>query len=746
MSRFSSSAGIRSYRKAASVLVGSTLLFSTEAYANDVAASGTATAATTSDAAENSEGADPIIVTGAKYRINTLNSRLPDVRDAPQSISIVPREIIEQQAATTLNDVLRNVSGISMAAGEGGGGPAGDNLTLRGFGARNDIFVDGIRDFASYTRDTFNVEQVEVVKGPASAQTGRGSTGGYINMFSKQPKLGTFVSGTVGVGLPGYVRGTADVNVGGDRLGLGGGTALRVNLLYHEADTPGRDHVETKRWGIAPSIAAGLGTSTRAILSYFRLEGDNQPDYGIPFVPDTNTALPEYHNKPAPVDYDNYYGLTERDYEDTVTNIATFALEHDITSDIRIANTTRYGYATRDSIYSSPRFAVIPSDPPTTNTGLLVNPQTQSRDTVDKVLLNQSNLFAKFQTGSVRHDAIAGFEISSEKSRNQLRLITDGTPTNIFDPDPERPWDGTVVHLPGEVVHAKADTVAAYVFDTAYLTDQILITGGLRWEHNKSEFDPAPSQLSATVGPIDRSDSYLTWRAGITYKPIRTLSLYAGAGTSVNPSIENLTQTTPTEAQGALKPEHSRTFEVGSKWDGFGGKLLVTTALFRTEKTNARTPGLPGEPAMVLEGEQRVDGFEFGATGRITERWQLVASYTYLDSEVIDSNTITDIGNRLGNVPKNSGSLWTLYTFPQGIEIGGGVRYVGARYTNTTNTRKVDDYWVADATFGYDISKKVTLRLNAFNLFDKRYADSLGGGHFVPGAGRSAVATLAFGL
>jgi len=745
VSRFSSSAGIRSYRKTASLIVGSSLLFGTAAHATDVADADVppasaipAAAAATTDAADAADFADPIVVTGEKFRINTLNSRLPDVRDAPQSISIIPREVIEAQAATTLNDVLRNVSGISMATGEGGGGPAGDNLTLRGFGARNDIFVDGIRDFASYTRDTFNVEQVEVVKGPASAQTGRGSTGGYINLFSKQPKLGTFANGTAGVGLPGYLRGTADVNVGGDALGLGGGTALRVNLLYHDADTPGRDHVETKRWGIAPSIAVGLGTSTRAILSYFRLKGDNQPDYGIPFVPDTNTVLTEFHNKPAPVDYDNYYGLLERDYEDTVTNLATFALEHDLTSSIRIANTTRYGYAKRDSIYSSPRFLTTDST--------LITPQTQSRDTVDKVLLNQSNLFAKFQTGSVRHDAIAGFEISTEKSRNQLRAVTVGTPTDLFDPDPERPWDGTIVDLSGEVVHAKADTVAAYLFDTAYLSDKFLISGGLRWEHNKSEFDPAPSQITPTVGPIDRSDSYLTWRAGITYKPIPTLSIYAGAGTSVNPSIENLTQTTPTEAQGALKPEHSRTYEIGAKWDGFGGKLLLTSAIFRTEKTNARTPGLPGEPAMVLDGEQRVDGFEIGATGRITENWQVIASYTYLDSEVVDSNTPTEIGNRLGNVPKNTAALWTLYTLPQGIELGGGVRYVSSRYTNVANTRKVGDYWVADATLGYDINPKTTLRVNVFNIFDERYADALSGGHFVPGAGRSAVATLAFGM
>ena len=735
VTRISGNPGVRSYRRAAAIaFAGSTLLLGSGAHAEEVAE---AAEATTADLAKDAAGehadGDKILVRGERYRINTLNSRLPDVRDAPQSISIIPREIIEQQAATTLNDVLRNVSGISMAAGEGGGGPAGDNLTLRGFGARNDIFVDGIRDFASYTRDTFNVEQVEVVKGPASAQTGRGSTGGYINLFSKQPKLDTFVNGTVGVGLPGYLRGTVDLNVGGDELGIGGGTALRVNAMYHNADTPGRDHVETERFGIAPSLAVGLGTSTRAILSYFRLEQDNVPDYGIPFVPNTNTVLTDYHNKAAPVDFDNYYGLLDRDYEETTANILTFALEHDLTDRVRIANTTRYGHAIRDSIYSAPRFL--------NTTTTLINPQVQSRDTVDKILLNQSNVFAEFDTGSIRHDAIAGFEVSWEKSRNQLRTVSSGDPTDLFDPDPERPWVGTIVDTPGAVVRAKAETIAAYLFDTVHISDQLLLTGGLRWERYKSQFQGAPP-----APHLGRTDDHMTWRAGLTYKPLPSLSLYAGAGTSVNPSIENMTQTTPSESLVSLKPEESRTFEFGAKWDGFDRKLLLTAAVFRTDKTNARTTE-PGGSITFLDGKQRVDGFEIGATGRITERWQIIASYSYLDSEVRESLNPAEIGRRLGNVPKHSGSLWMLYKLPVGVELGGGIRYASGRFNNfTDNRRHVGDYLITDATFGYDINEKMTLRLNAFNIFDERYADQLGGGHFVPGTGRSAVATLAFGM
>jgi len=740
--RFTHTQGIKAYRRAAVALAGSTLLLGTGAQAQvdaapDAAAADADEQATLLDGQgggdEAGTGGGAIVVTSERERINTLNSRLGNVQDAPQSISIISKEVIEQQAASSLRDVLRNVSGISMAAGEGGGGPAGDNLTLRGFGARNDIFIDGIRDFASYTRDVFNVEQVEVVKGPASAQTGRGSTGGYINMFSKQPQLMSFVRGTAAAGLPVYGRATFDVNIGEDELGLGGGTAFRLNGMYHNADAPGRDFVESERMGIAPSVAVGLGSSTRAILSYLYLRQNNQPDYGIPFIPATNTVLPEFADQPAPVDFDNYYGLTERDYEKTRSHLVTFALEHDLTDTIRVSNTTRYGYATRDSIYSAPRFA---------GTGTtLVNPQTQSRDTVDDVWFNQSNLFAEFATGGLRHDLIAGFEIADENSRNQPRTITAGTPTDLFAPDPERPWTGTIVDTPGGPVTAAADTLAAYLFDTVHFSEQLLFSGGLRWERYESMFDPA-----GAAGPFERVDEQVTWRAGLTYKPVPRLSLYAGAGTSVNPSIENMTQTNVSVDLAALEPERSRTYEIGAKWEGFGGRLLLNGAVFRTDKVNARTDGLPGEPPIVLDGKQRVDGFELGITGKLTENWSVIGSYSHLDTEIRESNDPLEVGNRLGNVPDHSGSLWTVYELPFGLEIGGGVRYNGTRFTNVANTREIGDYWVADATLAYEFMGGTTIRLNVFNLFDERYIDQVGGGHFVPGPGRSAIATVAFSL
>jgi catecholate siderophore receptor len=254
-------------------------------------------------------------------------------------------------------------------------------------------------------------------------------------------------------------------------------------------------------------------------------------------------------------------------------------------------------------------------------------------------------------------------------------------------------------------------------------------------------FDPA-----GAAGPYERVDTHVTWRAGLTYKPVPQLSLYAGAGTSVNPSIENMTQTNVSEDLSNLEPERSRTYEIGAKWDGFGGRLLLNAAVFRTDKHNARTDGLPGEPAVVLAGKQRVDGFEFGATGQLTEQWSIIASYSHIDSEILESNDPAEVGKHLRNVPDHSGTLWTVYELASGFEFGGGVRYVGERFTNEANNRRIGGYWLADATLAYEFMSGTTIRLNVFNLFDERYVDQVGGGHFVPGAGRSAIATVALAL
>ena len=414
------------------------------------------------------------------------------------------------------------------------------------------------------------------------------------------------------------------------------------------------------------------------------------------------------------------------------SDLVTFAAEHDLTDAVRISNTTRFGHATRDSIYSSPRFL--------NTTSTLITPQTQSRDTVDEILLNQSNVFAKFATGSLRHDLIAGFEVSREKSRNQLRNITAGTPTDLFNPDPERPWVGVVEDIPGAVVRARADTVAAYLFDTINLSEQLLVTGGLRWEHYKSRFAAAAAGRAARP---HRPQPHLASRRHLqACPPLKPLCRGRDFGESVDREYDaDYADRGGGGTEARAQPHLSK-----SAPSGMASRANYCSArrAFRTTKMNARTPGLPGEPATVLEGKQRVDGFEFGATGRITQRVgrdrQLHLSR---QRDCRARTTATEIGNRLPNVPVHSGSLWTTYKLPVGRR-GRRRRPLRrrARYTNVANVRRVEAYFVADATVGYEFARDFTLRLNAFNLFDKRYADQISGGHFVPGPGRSVLATL----
>ena len=646
------------------------------------------------------------------------------LRDIPQTLMVIPSAMIEEQNATTLRDVLRNVTGISLQAGEGGV-PAGDNLSIRGFSARTDIFVDGVRDFGGYSRDPFNVEQVEVTKGPASAYAGRGSTGGSINLSTKAPHLTTLRSASLGAGSDAYKRGTVDVNQPVNVLGLEG-TALRLNAMWTEADTPGRDVVDNARWGVAPSLAIGAGTATRVTLSYSYLEQDNTPDYGLPWVPADNVPLAAYRNQAPPVSYGNFYGLAERDYETTETGLASAQIERDLGRSARVRNLLRYGNTRRDSIVTAPRFQSAASTD-------IRRTDWKSRDQDDTILANALTLNAGFRAAGVEHGVVVGGEIARETSVNHTRVETaPSLPlTDLYTPDPNDRYTGGLQRN-GALTDGAADSLAVFAIATVKVGPRLELTGGLRWDRFRVDYDSIDTAGQST--PFARTDEMLSWRAGVVYKPRANGSVYAGAGTSLNPSAEGLSLTAATAT---LEPEKSRSYEIGTKWDVLDRRLGLTAALFRTEKTNARTPGVnPGDAPTVLQGEHRVDGLDVGVTGRITRRWSVLGGYTYMDSEIVTSHTAAEIGKELGNTPRHSFSLWTTCQTALKAEVGGGVRYVGDRFNNNANARLAPSYWLIDAMAAYPVNTHLTLRLNATNLADERYIDRIGGGHFIPGEGR----------
>jgi catecholate siderophore receptor len=652
------------------------------------------------------------------------------LRNIPQTITVIPESIIEQQGATTLRDVLKNVTGISIQAGEGGV-PAGDNLSIRGFSARTDIFVDGVRDTGSYSRDAFNLQQVEVAKGPSSSYTGRGSTGGSINLVSKTPGASRLRSVSLSGGSPSYQRATFDIN---EPIKAIKGTSFRLNGMFTNSNSPGRNGVEARRWGLAPSLAFGLGSRTSVVLGYNHLDTDNVPDYGSPWVPDTNAPLAAWANQAPPVSFNNFYGLRSRDFEKTFTRIGTVDLNHYFDNSLVLRSAVRYGRTKRDSVIASPRFA--------NTTSTTINRQLQSRDQFDDIATSQTNLTALTDTGPFEHTLIGGLEISREASENFARSGPATTTTDLFNPDPYQSYSGPITRT-GANTKAVGRTTAVYAGDTVKFADHWQVTGSLRWDH--FNLDYKTTAANGAVTPFERTDKMLSGRAAVLFKPTDSGSVYFGYGTSLNPSAEGLSLTTSTAD---LKPEKSRSFEAGTKWDLAVNRLSINAALFRTEKTNARTPGInPGDPPTVLDGREIVNGVEFGVTGNVTDRLQTIASYTFMRSRIDRSNESVIVGREFSNTPGHSFNVWSNYRFPRGFNLGGGVTYTGARYNNTNNSRRLaEGYWVADASAAYPLTEQLTLRLNVSNLTNTRYIDRIGGGHFVPGPGRMAMLTADFGF
>jgi catecholate siderophore receptor len=667
-----------------------------------------------------------VAVTGRTPTVDSPKYTQP-LRDIPQTINVIPQTVMQQQGATTLRDVLRNVPGITFQAGEGGV-PAGDALTIRGFSARTDMFIDGVRDFGGYSRDSFNLEQVEVAKGPSSAIAGRGSTGGSINQVSKAPYLGRAVFGTLGAGNADYRRGTLDVNqpLGSPESGV----ALRVNAMWTDSGVPGRDVVKSERWGVAPSLAVGLDKRTRATISHLHLTQDNIPEYGLPWVPaNTNPQLAAHSNSQPPVDSSNFYGLRARDYEDTTTDVSTVQVDHSFNDRFTLRNTSRYGRNVRDSVITAPRFAAV-------NTSTAINRQLQSRDMTDTIVANNTNTMGRFASGSLLHAISAGIELSREASENFARVGPAAPQADLFNPNPSDPYPGPIVRS-GARTKGVATSAAAYAFDTVNLTPQVELTGGLRWERFDVDYESVA--VGGVTTPFERTDEMVSWRGAAVFKPMPNASVFAGVSTSFNPSAEGLALTAATVT---LEPEKTRNFEVGSKWDLMQNRVSLSASLFRTEKTNARTPGVnPGDPPTVLAGEQQVSGAELGISGRVTDKWLVIGGYAFMKSTIEASNTPAEIDNALALTPNHTFNLWTTYDLPWHLSIGGGAQYMDAVFRNATNTATVPSYWLVNGLASYDVNSHLTLRLNMQNLTDEVYVDRIGGGHYIPGPRRQVMLT-----
>ena len=721
--------------------------------------------------------------------------------DTPQTVSVVPKYVLEEQGDSTLKDALRNVPGISLAAGESGA--QGDNLTIRGFTARNDIFLDGIRDFGSYYRDSFNYEAVEVLEGPAGVQFGRGSTGGVINQESKVPQAQQFVKVGTQFGTDATRRITADINTPIPNIGHGG-TAFRANLMAQEGGVAGRPFDAIRRFGLAPSIEFGMNSPTRFILSYLHLTENDTPDYGLPW----------FYNQLAPgVSRHAYFGFPDENYLKTDADIVTGKFEHDFNHSLTLHSVARAANYPRDVQITEPQICTAPSASvpvggwvsalPTSSVNttqtcayslanynpanVMVNRNQIQIKSVEGDLWDQTEVSAHFRTFGVRHNLVAGAEGGQEIS-NPIRdsYTFSGANTvpsaSLLNPNTAAVFSGTGYIT--SVVHTKVESVGLYFVDTIHLGRLFELSGGARWDRMDTGYNiyqpTAPPSGGTVTAPVALSlvEEQPTYRAALVFKPNSHGSVYFDYGTSFNPSAESLSLSVALTSAG-LKPEENETFEAGAKYSFFNERLQLEGAVFRTEKDNAREVSATNTNVDVNAGNQLVKGIQVSAVGRLRRGMDIVAGYAYLDSRVLVSPDYpTSVGYPLANVPTQTFNAFVTHNLPLRLNLGIGGNYVGSRTASSTvpyipltysapqvfaqgfgpcgatvttcyqvtsvGMKQVPGYWVFNGMLKRPLTERLELQANVYNMLNRFYIDLPHPSHLLPGAGVSALIGVNF--
>ena len=802
-------------------------------------------AETGEDSSSTDQDRDTIIVSGQQVQVDTPKAVAP-LLDTPRSIVVVDKQVIKETGSATLVEALRTVPGITFGAAEGGN-PLGDRPFIRGFDSQGSTYLDGVRDIGAQSREVFAIEQIQVVRGSDSTLGGRGSAGGSLNIVSRLPRNENFIGGSVTVGTDNYKRITGDMN-----YVIGSNVALRINGMWHDQDVAGRDALYQKRWGIAPSLTIGVDGPTKLTASYYHLDTDELPDSGIPYFYTIGNAPlgDKVYSEPligngttrggttGTVDRNTFYGLVNRDFRDSKTDQLTLRFDHDFGNGIKIRNTSRYNYSNQAYIFTQPDdqqgnvFGNAAASTPANITagGGYVWRRSNTRYGYTSSMTNQTDLFGKFNTGGIEHSFATGLELSSEKARrgsfnvttrnfvtpvanppvtaaacNNVQVATFNC-TSLFNPNPNDPWVNYVngsyaavgpitKTLPIQETRNESTTKSVYAFDSLAIGDALIVNLGLRFDSFKSTVTPGQAATATSTFSLSRKDDIVNYQAGLIYKPVSNVSLYASYATSATPPNSLLGEgqegnglgTTNTPAAidllNSLKVEKTKSYELGAKADLFGSRLSVTAAAFQTETQNARVTGENNTVQFI--GERKIQGIELGFNGTIIPGWTVFGGYSYLDAKIVDGGftalTAPAVGAQAAKVvlvpsvnngkqfpqtAKNSFTIWSNVEPVKGLTVGGGAFYTsrvfGGYSDNRSATqnaagvvtvnpatkvmyRTIPAYWRFDARIGYVINDQLDLSVNVNNLTNKIYFSQAYTAHYASIApGRSAIATLNF--
>lgn len=714
-----------------------------------VSASRTLPTITVTDSAEAPEGRDALRAT-----TSTIGKGNQQLRDIPQSVTVVTEKLVDDRNLDTLREALHNTAGITFLAAEGGE----EDIRLRGFSlaGTGDIFADGIRDPAFYDRDTFNLDRLEVLRGSASMLFGRGSTGGAVNQVNKLPRTMDAHEISTTLGSHNYRRVLGDFN-----LHTGDNAALRINTMLTRADNNGAGSSIDKS-GVAAAYRFGIGTTDEFLASLYYLDNHNGMNYGLPWA--RNPGETQASNTIIDgLDPARYFGMAS-DYNAGSAKVATLAHTHRFQDNGELKTQLRVGAFERDQRAGTVRPAAAFALPGQAVNLALFGPDTVfTRGTQLKIqdmetLHLQSDYSRKFEGLGLRHELLAGIDAAVEKKRvYQARSAAQGG-LNLTKPTTTAgtPDDGAWIDESQRVLRLgnafQSVAWGVYAQDLVQIAPHWKLLGGLRYDRLRGDYTtysiPNNAAGPTTVTSYRQDIGEWSQRLGALYQPTDLQSFHFSYGTSFNTSGDTysynaLSANTP--------PEASQNIELGARLDSADKRFTTRLAVFRSTKLNERnTDPDTAATRLLLSGKRHSAGFEVDFSGRLTPRWEVYGSYMWMPVARVDraASTVTTVGNRVGDrpglSPRHSGTIWSTYQVTAQWRIGGGLNFRSRQSPADTSapTWEAPGFMTADLMAEYAIDDRWTLKVNVSNLANKLYADTLYRGHYIPGAGRLVQATL----
>ncbi|MDO9165658.1 MAG: TonB-dependent siderophore receptor [Rhodoferax sp.] len=685
--------------------------------------------------AEAPEGKDALRAT-----TTTIGKGKQQLRDIPQSVTVVTEKLIDDRNLDTVKEALKNTSGISFLAAEGGE----EDIRLRGFSlqATGDVFIDGMRDPAFYERDTFNLDRLEVLRGSASMLFGRGSTGGAVNQVSKQPRTMDENEISITAGSHNYLRATGDFNIQ-----TGENAALRINAMATKADNNGAgSRLDTK--GIAATYRFGIGTTDEFSVGLYDLQNNNGMNYGMPWIRPTAASPVSDTTLIDKLDPSAYFGMAS-DYNAGSAQHITASHTHRFQDDSELKTSVRKGSYERDQRAGTVRLASATSLANFSGATVLSRGTQLKIQDMDTLYL-QSDYSAKFKALGLQHELLAGADFADEKRQVYAARTAAQGGVNLTKPSTTAgtPNDGASINESSRVLRQTnqfdSTGYGLYVQDLVQVAPHWKLLAGLRYDNLTGDYSTYAIPNN-TAGPVTTTSysmkvSEVSKRVGVLFQPNELQSYHFSAATSFNTSGEAYSLSANNQD---IPPEQSINLELGAKLDSADKRFTTRVALFHSTKLHERNTD-PLVNLVTLSGKRHVAGFEVDVAGKLTPQWEIYGSYMWIPEANIDEGVAGSEGQgtRPSLTPEHSGTVWNTYQITSQWRVGLGVNFRGEQTPIRNPGWTVESYVTADLMAEYRINDRFTLKGNVSNITNKLYADALYTGHYIPGAGRTVQLTL----